>query len=175
MNQVHLKYPYEEVKDSFSKSSAWRKRRFFSSGTHIYKSYTTLQRVHFYFSSASFSSPSKSWKMQKIPPYTYLLLSEFSPFSGSNNQDYSCTYSLGIEHVSTVEKGRDRNRERDQGQPETRASPEKVEKEVKKTRETSHPKKFEARAPDGHHRDCILLLFIELAWKAPLFVFLFSF
>ena len=87
----------------------------------------------------------------------------YTTLSGSNNQDYSCTYSLGIEHVSTVEKGRDRNRERDQGQPETRASPEKVEKEVKKTRETSHPKKFEARAPDGHHRNCILLLFIELA------------
>ena len=45
-----------------------------------------------------------------------------------------------------VEKGRDSDRERDQGQLEGRASPEKVEKEVKKTREASHLKKFKARA-----------------------------
>jgi len=45
--------------------------------------------------------------------------------SGSNNQDYSCTYPLGIEHVGMVEKGRDNDRERDQGQPKARASLEK--------------------------------------------------
>ena len=39
----------------------------------------------------------------------------------------------------------------------------KVEKEVKKTRGTSYSEKFEARAPDGHHKDCILLLFVGLA------------
>jgi len=57
-----------------------------------------------------------------------------------------------------VEKGKDRDRDRDQGQPKARASPKKVKKEVKKTRRASHPEKFEAKAPDGHHRDCILLL-----------------
>ena len=36
-----------------------------------------------------------------------------------------------------VEKGRDNDRERDQGQLEARASLEKVEKEVKKTRNKS--------------------------------------
>ena len=99
----------------------------------------------------------------------------FTTHSGSNNQDYLCTYPLGVEHASMVEKGRDRDRERDQSQLEARASLEKVEKEVKKTRGMSHPKKFEARAPDGHHRDCIILLFVRLAQKAPLFVFLFLF
>ena len=91
--------------------------------------------------------------------------------SGCNNQDYLCTYPLGIEHASTVEKGRDRDRERDQGKSLTK----KVEKEVKKTRGTSHPEKFEARASDGHHKDYILLLFVGLARRAPLFVFHFSF
>ena len=56
-----------------------------------------------------------------------------------------------------------------------RASLEKVEKEVKKTREISHPKKFEARSLDGHHRDYILLLFVVLAHKSTLVCFLFSF
>ena len=74
-----------------------------------------------------------------------------------------CTYPLGIEHAGTVEKGRDRNKERDQAQPKARALPEKVEKEVKKTRRASQPEKFEERAPDGHHRGCILLLFVGLA------------
>ena len=50
-------------------------------------------------------------------------------------------------------KGRDSDRERDQGQPKARATLEKVEKEVKKTRGTSHPKKFGAKAPNVHHRD----------------------
>ena len=59
-----------------------------------------------------------------------------------------------------VEKGRDSDRERDQGQPKVRASPEKVYKEMKKTRITSHLEKFEARALDGHTRDYILLLFV---------------
>ena len=67
-----------------------------------------------------------------------------------------------------VGKGRDSDRERDQGQPEARASPEKVEKKVKKVRGTSRPKKFEARALDGHHRDYILLLFVGLAHKSTL-------
>ena len=98
--------------------------------------------------------------------------------SGSKNQDYSCTYPLGVEHANTIENGRDSDRERDQGQPEARASPEKVEKEVKKTRWISHPEKFEARAPDGHHIDYIRLLFVGLARKSNLvcfFVFFFFF
>ena len=74
-----------------------------------------------------------------------------------------------------VERGRDRDRERDQGQLETKASLEKVEKEVKKTRRASHLEKFEVRALDGHHRDCILLFFVGLARRTPLFVFLFLF
>ena len=49
-----------------------------------------------------------------------------------------------------VEKGRDSDRERDQGQPE-------------------------ARALDGHHKDYILLLFIGLARKSTFVYFLFSF
>ena len=72
-----------------------------------------------------------------------------------------------------VEKCRDRGKEKDQGKPEVRASPENVEKEVKKIRGASRLEKFEARATDGHHRDCILLLFIGLARREPLFVFLF--
>ena len=60
-------------------------------------------------------------------------------------------------------------------QPEARASHEKVEKEVKKTRGTSHPKKFKARASDGHHRDYILLLCDGLAHKSTLVCFLFFF
>ena len=67
-----------------------------------------------------------------------------------------------------VENGRDSDRERGQGQPKARASPEKVEKQVKKTRETSLMEKFEARASDGHHRDYILLLFVGLARKSTL-------
>ena len=74
-----------------------------------------------------------------------------------------------------VEKHRDSDRERDQGQPEARASPEKVEKEVKKTRGTSRQEKFKARATDGHHKDYILLLFVGLAYKSTLVCFLFSF
>ena len=72
-----------------------------------------------------------------------------------------------------VEKGRDSDRERDQGQPEARASPEKVEKEVKKTRGTSHSEKFEAIAPNRHHKDYILLLFVGLARKSTLCLFFF--
>ena len=76
-----------------------------------------------------------------------------------------------------VEKGRDRDRERerDQGQPEAITSPKKVEKEVKKTREANHPEKFKVRALDGHHKEYIFLLFIGLALRSPLFVFLFLF
>ena len=72
-------------------------------------------------------------------------------------------------------KGRDCDKERGQGQPEARASLEKVEKEVKKTRGTSHLEKFEARAPNGHHRDYILLLFVRLAHKSTFACFIFSF
>ena len=46
----------------------------------------------------------------------------FTSPSGPNNQNYSCIYPLGIEHAGMVEKGRDRDRERDQGQLEARAS-----------------------------------------------------
>ena len=59
--------------------------------------------------------------------------------------------------------------------PKARASPEKVEKEVKMRRGTSHPKKFEARALDGHHKDYIHLLFIGLASKSTRVCFLFLF
>ena len=112
----------------------------------------------------------KSRERQKIPPHTYLFLSEFFTIpSGS----YLCTYPLGIEHAGTIEKGRDSDRERGQGQPEARASPKKVEKEVKKTGGTSHSEKFEARAPDRHHRDYILLLFVGLTRKSTLVCFLF--
>ena len=74
-----------------------------------------------------------------------------------------------------VGKGRDSDRERDQGQLEARASLEKIDKEVKKTRGTSHLKKFETRALDGHHKDYILLLFVGLACKSTFLCFLFSF
>ena len=99
----------------------------------------------------------------------------FTTHSGSNNQDYLCTYPLGVEHAGMVEKGRDRDRERDQSQLEARASLEKVEKEVKKIRRTSHPEKFEASAPNGHHKDYILLLFARIACKSTLVCFPFSF
>ena len=72
-----------------------------------------------------------------------------------------------------VEKGRDSDRERDQGQPKARASVEKVEKEVKET--TSHLEKFEARALDVHHMDYILFLFVGLACKSTLVCFVFVF
>ena len=42
-----------------------------------------------------------------------------------------------------------RDRDRDQGQPETRASPEQVKME---TEDKYHLEKFKARALDGHHR-----------------------
>ena len=87
----------------------------------------------------------KSRERQKIPPHTYLFLSEFFTIpSGS----YLCTYPLGIEHAGMVEKCRDSDRERGQGQPEARASPKKVKKEVKKTRGISHMEKFDVGAPD---------------------------
>jgi len=37
-------------------------------------------------------------------PCTPTPLRVFTVPSGSNNQDYSCTYPLGIEHASMVEK-----------------------------------------------------------------------
>ena len=86
--------------------------------------------------------------------------------------------SSGSWTCKIVEKGRDSDREKEQGQPEARGSPKKVEKEVKKIRRTSHPEKFEASAPNGHHKDYILLLFVGLACKstlACLFVCLFFF
>ena len=39
----------------------------------------------------------------------------FTTPSGSNSQDYLRTYPPRIEHASTVENYRDRDRERDQG------------------------------------------------------------
>ena len=44
---------------------------------------------------------------------------------------------------------------------------------MKKTRGTTHPENFEARAPDGYHRDYILLLCDGLARKSSLFFFFF--
>ena len=73
-----------------------------------------------------------------------------------------------------IEKGRDRDR-RDQGQPELRASPEKVKNEVMKINGASHPEKFEARAPDRHYRNYILFLFIRIAHKSTFVCFLFLF
>ena len=74
-----------------------------------------------------------------------------------------------------VEKDRDNDRKRDQGQPEERASPKKVMKEVKKIRGISCLEKFEVRAPDRHHRDYILLLFVGLAHKSTFVYFSFFF
>ena len=74
-----------------------------------------------------------------------------------------------------VEKDRDRDGKRDKYQPEVRASLEKVEKEVKKIRVTTHLKKFEARALDGHHRDYMLLLSVRLARQSTHCLFSFSF
>ena len=65
-----------------------------------------------------FSHLQTSHERQKIPPHTHPLLSEFfTILSGS----YSYTYPLQIEHVGTVEKGRDSDRERGLSQPEARA------------------------------------------------------
>ena len=58
-----------------------------------------------------------------------------------------CTYPLGIEHAGPIKKGRDSDRERGQGQPKASASPEKIEKEVKKTRRTSQLEKFKDSEP----------------------------
>ena len=134
-----------------------------------------FQRVHSYYSSVSFSSLSKSWKVE----YSSLCISTpqlvFTIPSGSNSQDYSCIYPLGIEYASTIEKCRYSDRERDQGQLEAKASLEKVEKKVKKTRGTSHLEKFEVRALDRHHRDYIILLFVGLAHKSTFVYFSFFF
>ena len=99
-------------------------------------------------------------EIEDSSPYTPIPQRVFTSSNGSSNQDYSCTYPLRIEHVGMVEKGKDRDRERDQGQPKTRASPKKIEKEAKKTRGC---------------RRYILLLFVELAQRSPLLVFLFLF
>ena len=48
-----------------------------------------------------------------LPMHTYSLVSFSTIPCESNNQDYSCTYPLGIEHVGTVEKGKDSDREKD--------------------------------------------------------------
>ena len=87
---------------------------------------------------------------------------------------FNLTYPTGVEHAGMIKKGRDRDR-RDQGQPELRASPEKVKNEVMKIKGASHPEKFEARAPDRHYRNCILFLFIRLAHKSTFVCFLFLF
>ena len=146
MSPIHLKkIPNEEAEDSSSKSSANHEgsKRFFPSGSHIYN---TLQWVHSYYSLVSFSSPIKSWEVEDSSPYTSTPQWVFTIPSGSNNQDYSYKYPLGVEHAGTVEKSRDRDRERDHGQLEARASLEKVEKEVKKTIGTGCLEKFDARA-----------------------------
>ena len=114
-------------------------------------------------------------EVEDSSPYIPTPQRVFTTPSGSNNRDYSGIYPLGIEHAGLVEKGRDSDRERDQGQLEARALPEKIEKEAKKARGVSHLKKFEARASDGHHIDRILFLFIGLAHKSTLICFLFSF
>ena len=43
-----------------------------------------------------------------------------------------------------------RDRYKDQGHPEVRASLEQVEMKME---DKYHPEKFEAKAPDGHHRN----------------------
>jgi len=58
-------------------------------------------------------------------PYKPTPQQVFTTPSGSNNQDYSCTYPPGVEHASTVENGGDSDRKRNQGQPEARASLER--------------------------------------------------
>jgi len=80
---------------------------------------------------------------------------------------------LGIEHAGTIEKGRDSDRERGQGQPEARASPKKVEKEVKKRRGISHVEMFDVGSPDGHHRDYIISFCDGLACKEHPYLFSF--
>ena len=81
MVQVHLKYPQRGSRRFYLKvlNTPWRKQKILPKWITHLQSYTTPQGVHFYYSSASFSSPIKSWKRQKIPPHTYLVLSEFSP------------------------------------------------------------------------------------------------
>ena len=109
-------------------------------------------------------------------PYLHTLQRVFTTPSGSNNQDYLCTYPPGVEHLGMIKNGRNNDKERDQGQLKVGASPEKIEKEAKKATGTSHPEKFKAKAPDGHHKDYILLLFVGLARKSTLvclFVYLF--
>ena len=46
-------------------------------------------------------------------PCTPTPMRVFTTPSESSNQDYSCTYPSGIEHVGTVEKGKDEDSERD--------------------------------------------------------------
>ena len=101
-------------------------------------------------------------------PYIHTLQRVFTTPSGSNNQDYLCTYPPGVEHLGMIQNGRNNDRERDQGQLEVGASPEKIEKEAKKAKGTSHLEKFKAKVPDGHHKDYILLLFVGLARKSTL-------
>ena len=108
MSPIHKKkkIPSEEAEDSSSKSSTNHKgsRRFFPNGSHIY---TTPQQVHPYYSSLSFSSLSNSCETEDTSPCTSTPQRVFTISSGPNNQDYSCTYPLGIEHAGMVEKGRE--------------------------------------------------------------------
>ena len=71
------------------------------------------------------SHPQVSHERQKFPPHAHPLLNEFFTIP---SRSYSYTYPPGIEQADTVEKGRDSDRERGQGQTEEMASPEKVEK-----------------------------------------------
>ena len=164
----------EEVEDSSSKSSTYHEgsRRFFPNGSYIYK-VTLLLSESISTTPQWISCPQISGR-RFLPIHTYFSMSFHHPWWVQQSR-LLCTYPLGIEHTGTIEKGRDRDKERDQGQPEVRASPKKVEKEVKKTKGVSHLEKFKARNLGGHHRDNILLLFVELACKRTLVCFLFSF
>ena len=69
------------------------------------------------------------------------------------------TYAYILRKLKCRHSRRGKDKDRDQGHPEARASLKQVEIEMEKTsitRGTNHLEKFKARAPDGHHR-CILL------------------
>ena len=95
---------------------------------------------------SEFLIPNQVMRSRRFLPIHIYSSASFHYSSGSNNQDYSYKYPLGVEHAGTVEKSRDRDGERDHGQLEARASLEKVEKEVKKTIGTGCLEKFDARA-----------------------------
>ena len=65
------------------------------------------------------------------------------------------THHTNFTHISygnwTCKRGR-RGRDRDQDHPKARVSSKQVDIEMEKTKGASHTKKFEARAPDWHHK-----------------------